>query len=274
MKNLILALGQLDGTCGSGETYLDQMECLAAKAASSGAHLILFPELSSIGYFNSREVLDQLTEADDAVFLQWVTGLSKRLGIGICAGYVEHSEGRRYNTSVLTGRDGKLLGSARKVHLWKSEKRRFSEGTDYPVFDTEFGKIAILICYDLEFPEPARIAALKGAELLLCPAAWSRLAEGRWKIDLAAASLFNLCFTAGANYSDRLCCGLSAVYGPNGEPLAVIREEGESLILAEIDYGAVRAQREKIPYFQDFRTKDVELLSKAAEERLRAGEEC
>ena len=274
MKNLILALGQLDGTCGSGETYLDQMECLAAKAASSGAHLILFPELSSIGYFNSREVLDQLTEADDAVFLQWVTGLSKRLGIGICAGYVEHSEGRRYNTSVLTGRDGKLLGSARKVHLWKSEKRRFSEGTDYPVFDTEFGKIAILICYDLEFPEPARIAALKGAELLLCPAAWSRPAEGRWKIDLAAASLFNLCFTAGANYSDRLCCGLSAVYGPNGEPLAVIREEGEGLILAEIDYGAVRAQREKIPYFQDFRTKDVELLSKAAEERLRAGEEC
>lgn len=261
MKNLILALGQLDGTFGSGKTYLDQMERLAERASAAGAHLILFPELSSIGYFNSREVLDRLTEADDAVFLRWVTDLSERLGIGICAGYAEHAEGRRYNTSVLTGRDGQIIGSARKVHLWKSEKRRFSEGTDYPVFETEFGKLAILICYDLEFPEPARIAALKGAELLLCPAAWSRPAEGRWKIDLAAASLFNLCYTAGANYSDQFCCGLSAICGPDGEQKAVIREEGEGLVLAEIDYEAVRLQREKIPYFQDYRKEDVKLLS-------------
>lgn len=261
MKNLILALGQLNGTCRSGETYRDQMERLAAKAAAAGAHLILFPELSFIGYFNSLEVLDKLTEKDDADFLQWVTDLSKQLAIGICAGYVEHEEGQRYNTSVLTGRDGKILGKARKVHLWKSEKRRFSEGRDYPVFDTEFGKIAILICYDLEFPEPPRIAALRGAELLLCPAAWSRPAEGRWKIDLAAASLFNLCYTAGANYSDKLCCGLSAVCGPDGEQKTVVLKEGEGLILAEIDYDAVRVQREKIPYFQDFRREDVKLLS-------------
>lgn len=261
MKNLILALGQLNGACRSGETYRDQMERLAAKAAAAGAHLILFPELSFIGYFNSLEVLDQLTEADDAAFLEWITGLSKRLSIGICAGYVEHAEGQRFNTSVLTGRDGQILGAARKVHLWKSEKRRFSEGMDYPVFDTEFGKIAILICYDMEFPEPPRIAALKGAELLLCPAAWSRPAEVRWKIDLSAAALFNLCFTAGANYSDKLCCGLSSVYGPDGEQKAVILKEGEGLILTEIDYGAVSAQREKIPYFKDFRKEDVQLLS-------------
>ena len=267
MQKLNLAVGQLNGTCRQGETYRDQMECLAAEAAASGAHLILFPELSSIGYFNSKEVLDRLTEADDADFLRWVTGLSERLSLGICAGYVEHSEGHRYNTSVLTGRDGRILGSARKVHLWKSEKRRFSEGADYPVFDTEFGKIAVLICYDLEFPEPARIAALKGAELLLCPAAWSRPAERRWETDLAAASLFNLCFTAGANYSDHLCCGLSAVCRPDGAQIAVIREEGEGLLLAEIDYEAVKVQREKIPYFEDFRKEDVSLLAFASEGR-------
>ncbi len=264
MQKLNLALGQLNGTCKHGETYRDQMERLAAEAAALGAHLILFPELSSIGYFNSREALDRLTEADDADFLRWVSELSRRHSLGICAGYAEHAEGRRFNTSVLTGRDGSILGKARKVHLWKSEKRRFAEGSDYPVFDTEFGKIAVLICYDLEFPEPARIAALKGAELILCPAAWSRPAENRWRIDLSAASLYNLCYTAGANYSDSLCCGASALCGPDASQIAAVREEGEGIVLAEIDYAAIKEQREKIPYFQDFRKEDVTLLTRVS----------
>lgn len=273
MKKFRIALGQICGLRMTREALREQMSYMAAEAAEQGAELILFPELSSIGYFHSQTELELLTGADDSDFIAWATRLSQKNRIGICAGYAEHAAGQRYNTSLLTGRNGEIVGKVRKVHLWKSEKKRFAAGNEYPVFETEFGKLAVLLCYDMEFPEPARIAALRGAELILCPAAWSKPAENRWRLALPASALFNLCFVAGANYSDALCCGGSAVYGPDGAALTVA-EEGEALVITELDPERVRQQRETLPYFQDLRAEDMELLLSGARQHLLTQEKC
>lgn len=75
-----------------------------------------------------------------------------------------------YNTAVLIGRDGELAGRYRKTHLPREEwEIGITHGNEYPVFDTDFGRIGLMVCWDVQFPEPARALAAQGAELILLP---------------------------------------------------------------------------------------------------------
>ena len=106
---------------------------------------------------------------------------AKKYGISLIFGYPER-DGKRFIIPVWQwGRMGSCIQNIRKVNLWKSEKKRFSEGRDFPVFETCAGQTAAVLCYDLEFPEPARIVSMNGARLIFCPAAWSFAAERRWR---------------------------------------------------------------------------------------------
>ncbi|MGE5647458.1 MAG: carbon-nitrogen hydrolase family protein [Acidobacteriota bacterium] len=90
----------------------------------------------------------------------------------IIAGLLESDHGRTYNTAVLLDREGRLAGKYRKTHLPLAEvEDGITAGSDYPVFDTDFGRIGILICWDVVFPEPMRILRLKGAEVIFLPIA-------------------------------------------------------------------------------------------------------
>ena len=247
-----LALGQMRAVSGDTAANLKRMETMILEAAEKGADLICFPELSYTGYFVRKEELWRLAEPQDGPFVRRLQKLAKEQEIWIAAGFAEREGDALYNSCVLINRQGVTAGISRKVNLWKSEKHRFKSGETFPVFETEFGKLAMILCYDLEFPEPARIAALKGAELLLCPAAWSIPAKNRWELDLRGNSLFNLLYIAGVNYADELCCGSSAVAGPDGAFVAQASGQEEEVLLAELDFTAVYAQRERIPYFEDF----------------------
>lgn len=245
---------------GDTQANTRKMEEMAARAAGNGAGFICFPELSYTGYFVRKDRLMEVAENEDGFFINKICEMAKKNKICIVAGFAEKGEeGEIYNTSVFVGRQGRIEGKARKVYLWKSEKKRFKRGLEFPVFDTEFGKAAILICYDLEFPEPARIAALQGAKLIICPAAFSVPAKNRWNLDLMSCSLYNLLFTAGANYADKLCCGASGVAGPDGRMIVQSPGQEEEIIFADIDLEECDRQREKIPYFEDL---DVEVLQK------------
>lgn len=250
-RQTVIALGQMTASQGDTEQNMQQMERMAAEAALAGAQIICFPELSQTGYFVRREELLSLAEPSDGPFAKRMGACAREHGIWIIAGYAERQGEELYNSCLLIDRMGNTVGNVRKVHLWKSEKKRFKKGSEFPVFDTELGKLAILPCYDLEFPEPSRIAAVKGAEIVFCPAAWSVPAKNRWTLDLKANSLFNLFFTAGANYADELCCGSSAVAGPDGTFRGLASETKAGVITVEIDRDEITAQREKIPYFED-----------------------
>lgn len=257
-----LALGQMTAVQGEPEANLRKMEAMIVQAADNGADLICFPELSYTGYFVRKEWLEEIAEDMEGRFISSLSALARRCQIGIVGGFAEKEAGKLYNTAVLFDRQGAVAGKARKVHLWKSEKKRFAGGSEYPVFETEFGKIAILICYDLEFPEPARIAALKGAQLILCPAAWSVPAKRRWEVDLSGNALFNLIPIVGVNYSDDLCCGLSGAAGPDGNWIARTDGQEEIILYADIDDTAALTMREKIPYYEDLGSWEMEELLK------------
>ena len=102
---------------------------------------------------------------------------SKRLGLladeldsYVVAGIYENDRGVLYNTAILVGRDGKIVGKYRKTHLPREEwEAGITPGDEYPVFDTDFGKVGLIICWDVQFPEPSRAMARKGAEVLLLP---------------------------------------------------------------------------------------------------------
>lgn len=96
--------------------------------------------------------------------------LAKELNSYIVAGIYEKDGGVLYNTAILVGRDGKLVGKYRKTHLPREEwEAGITPGDEYPVFETDFGKVGLIICWDVQFPEPSRAMARKGADVLLLP---------------------------------------------------------------------------------------------------------
>jgi predicted amidohydrolase len=109
---------------------------------------------------------------------------AKRNNIWVVAGLTELESGIVYNTAVLLNRKGELVGKYRKVHLPREEwKKGIRPGHEYPVFETDFGKVAIQICYDWFFPEAAEIFALQGAEIIFAPTWGNTLPDEEGKVD-------------------------------------------------------------------------------------------
>jgi predicted amidohydrolase len=109
---------------------------------------------------------------------------ARRNRIWVVAGITEKDGDVVYNTAVLLDRKGRIAGKYRKVHLPREEwKNGIRPGHEYPVFETDFGKVAIQICYDWFFPEPAEIFALKGAEIIFAPTWGNTLPDQAGRVD-------------------------------------------------------------------------------------------
>ena len=141
-------------------------------AAADGADVIILPELTSSGYMfeSAAEAASLAVTADDPLLEQWGQAGG---GAVVIAGFCERgADGNIYNSAAVTGSAG-VIGIYRKVHLWDREKLWFTPGDAPPrVFDTPAGRIGVLVCYDLEFPEMPRTLALDGAELIAVPTNW------------------------------------------------------------------------------------------------------
>ena len=149
------------------------------EAAQKGAKIICLQELYRTKYFPQEEKKDfsALAELIPGESTNLFSKLAKKHRIVIVAPLFEKAKnGKFYNTAVVVGSNGQILGSYRKAHIPQDpyfyEKDYFEEGdTDYGIFETEFARIGVLICYDQWFPEPARINALEGAEIIFYPTA-------------------------------------------------------------------------------------------------------
>ncbi|MDR1242129.1 MAG: nitrilase family protein [Deltaproteobacteria bacterium] len=144
------------------------------EAAAQGAALIVLPELCNTGYaFSSREEAFALAESvpgGEAV-RAWAEA-ARRLGVHIAAGIAEREGADLYNSAVLIGPEG-YIGTFRKLHLWDEEKLYFEAGNlGMPVFHTPIGRIGLLICFDVWFPELYRLAAMRGADIICACANW------------------------------------------------------------------------------------------------------
>lgn len=142
------------------------------ESVAAGADIVVLPELVTSGYvFASQEEAESVSvRPDHPIFAEWAAAAGAALVVG---GFAEQGDdGLIYNSAACVDSSG-MLAVYRKTHLWDREKLFFTPGPDIPpVVDTRVGRVAVLICYDLEFPELTRGVALAGAELIVVPTNW------------------------------------------------------------------------------------------------------
>jgi len=141
-------------------------------AVAAGADVVVLPELVTSGYMfeSAEEAASVAIGATDPLFEEWAAEAGSAVVVG---GFAERGDdGLIYNSAAVVDRSG-VIGVYRKGHLWDQEKLCFAPGGMPPrVFDTPAGRIGVLVCYDLEFPEMPRMLALAGAELICVPTNW------------------------------------------------------------------------------------------------------
>ncbi len=173
MTSTVIACCQLAPVLGDPVANRELAVTAVSEAAERGAAVVVLPELMSSGYvFESRAEAAACAERADGETVGLWARLAAGHGIVIVAGFCEAVDGDVYNSAALVDRSG-LRSVYRKAHLWDNERRWFSAGgAEPPVVETEFGRVGMMICYDLEFPEWVRLPALDGAQLLCAPTNW------------------------------------------------------------------------------------------------------
>ena len=233
----VIAVAQLAITVGEPDANREAAAAAVAEAAAAGARLVVLPELSDSGYVFGDAATPPAAEAaglaapadDNATLRQW-RSLAAAHRLLIAGGFCElGADGRLYNSAALVDSAG-TRAVYRKTHLWDKEKLVFTPGdASPPVVDTELGRIALMICYDLEFPEWVRLAALDGADLIAAPVNWPAVTAPAGErpaevIKAQAAAATNGIFVAVADRC-RVERGVSwisgsVIAGPDGYPLA------------------------------------------------------
>ena len=140
------------------------------KAASGKADVIIFPE-----YFIFGPLFGKVEYADgEKIYCKHFQKLAKKYKIDIVPGsIIERRKNGVYNTTYYIDSRGRIKGEYRKINLWHPERRYISPGNKVSVFNTKFGKVGLIICWDLAFPEIFRAMARKGVNIVFCPSLWS-----------------------------------------------------------------------------------------------------
>ncbi|RNB89939.1 carbon-nitrogen hydrolase family protein [Brevibacillus fluminis] len=161
-----IAMAQFAPHLGDKEANIHLMTHYLNQAKTQQADLVIFPELALTGY-SVGEQLGTIAETTEGPSLATFKERCKELGIAALVSFPERNGNRFHISSAYIDEDGTIAGVYRKTHLFSSELDYFTPGDEWPVFSTKHGKIGMMICYDLEFPEVARLLRLNGAELIL-----------------------------------------------------------------------------------------------------------
>lgn len=295
MRTTRVAAVSMNGYLGEPERVLRAIDGWCERAAAEHAELVLFPELVVHGHCtpNTWELAEPVPAGPSVTRLAQI---ARRHRLVLCAGMSEKERDIVYNTQVLVGPDG-FLGKQRKLHMSRDEVFYYKGGRELTVFDVGPCKVGIVICYDNQFPEIARVLALRGAELILMPHAgrfklWDDTPESEGAARRFSHSFLkkyalrareNACFAVltdqvgRAGYVDLWPrqsenqphhAGAALIWGPDGELLASTQEERikEEMIVATLDAKLI-AQERALPNYM-LRTRRPELFGELVRDQV------
>jgi N-carbamoylputrescine amidase len=274
-------LGLLQHACGNDpKANLKKTLSLAEKAAKQGAQIICTQELFRSEYFCQSEDHQYfaLAESIPGPTVDAFQKLAKKREVVIVASLFEkRAPGLYHNTAVIIDADGSLLGIYRKMHIPDDpqfyEKFYFTPGdTGFRAWQTRYGKIGVLICWDQWYPEAARLTALRGAEILFYPTAIGWLPSekkslgtrqhGAWETVQRGHAVANGCYVAAINRIGHEApaggegiefWGQSFVAGTSGEMIAKASADQEEVMIVPVDLADVDVTRTYWPFLRDRR---------------------
>jgi predicted amidohydrolase len=275
MKEKIkLALAQISCFTEDKTQNIAKMQKTATKAKRQDADLIIFPELSLTGYV-VRDQIYELAETIPGPSCKIIEETARKTKSYIIFGMPELSEKTQatiYNTAVLIGPEG-FIGKYRKMHLPThsvfEEKRYFRPGYQTAVFDTPLGKIGLIICYDIFFPELSRLTRLEGAQLIVCISASPSTRKTFFETLTVARAIENTAFLAFVNLvgiEDGLqFWGGSRIVGPSGKVSVQAKYDEEDFVICDVDYSDIRSTEAFVPTLKDLRPELFSELKSYAE---------
>ncbi len=252
MNSIKAAAIQFNVKQGDVDANLAYVRKALVRVAAEGANLALLPEMWSSGFsYNNLNELALRTQGIVDELLE----LSDRHKLVIIGSMPEPNGDKVFNTQYLVD-NGALAGVYRKMHLFSllGEERAFSGGDSWLCAETSLGKIGVIICYDLRFPELSRRLAIEGAQVICVSAQWPKPRQEHWRTLLRARAMENQLFIVACNACGIIgkldFFGMSMIIDAKGELLAEAGEcEGE--IAASLDVQAMADWRTQIPCFKD-----------------------
>ena len=275
MTKIKLALCQMNVIDNKDEN-IKNAAFMIEESKSNNVDFIVLPEMFNCPYSNDK-FIEYAEEEKDSITLNKISSLAEKNNVYILAGSIpERENGKLYNTSYLFNRQGDIIAKHRKMHLFDIDvkgKITFKEsdvltaGDNVTTADTEFGKIGIGICYDVRFPELARLMVENGALILFYPGAFNMTTgPAHWELLFRSRALDNQVYCVGvapalnedASYHS---FGHSVVANPWGEIIAEA-DEKENLIISEIDLSEIKRIREELPLLKNKREDLYEVKRK------------
>jgi len=274
-NEITIALGQISCRVGDKKHNIEKMQRIIKQAKKKKADLVAFPELSLTGYVVRDRAYELAEPVPDGPSIQQIEEISKKENVHIVFGMIERSTKASavlHNSAVLISPKG-YIGKYQKMYLPThsvfEEKRYFRPGYQIPVFETEIGKLGIIICYDVYFPEVARMLSLKGAKLIVCISASPSVRRGFFETLTAARAIENTVFVAFVNLAgieDGLqFWGGSRIIAPSGNLISQAKYDEDDLITARINYSDLTRVQAWVPTLRDLRPEIFSSLREEAE---------
>lgn len=249
------------------KTYLEKIK-------DENPDFVILPEMFCCPY--QTENFPIYAEKEGGPVWQQLSGYAKQYGIYLIGGSMpeKDAEGNVYNTSYIFDREGKQIGKHRKVHLFDidvkggqtfKESDTLTAGDSDTVFDTEFGKIGVMLCFDIRFPELSRMMVNDGVKVIFVPAAFNMTTgPAHWELSFRTRALDNQIYMVGCAPARDVSAGYiswghSIVTDPWGRVTGML-DENEGILLAELDMDYEEQVREELPLLKS-RSKDIYQLS-------------
>lgn len=262
-------------------TVADKMENVRTvkayleKIKDENPDFVILPEMFCCPY--QTENFPIYAEKEGGPVWQQLSAYAKQYGVYLIGGSMpeKDAEGNVYNTCYVFDREGKQIGKHRKVHLFDidikggqtfKESDTLTAGDSDTVFDTEFGKMGVMLCFDIRFPELSRMMVNDGARIVFVPAAFNMTTgPAHWELSFRTRALDNQIYMVGCAPARDVSVGYiswghSIVTDPWGRVTGML-DENEGILLAELDMDYEEQVREELPLLKS-RRKDIYQLAK------------